>query len=66
MIQLTPTQEKLFNYLATHKRPVSIKKLSGYFLLHPTTVGDGLRALRLMGLADYNEVKGCFFYKIKR
>ena len=66
MIRLTPTQEKLFNYLVTHKKPVPIKKLSHHFLISPKTVEAALRALHLMGLADRSRVNGRFFYEIKQ
>ena len=66
MIRLTPTQEKLFNYLVSHKKPVPIKKLSHHFLINPKTVESELRALHLMGLADRSRVNGRFFYEIKQ
>ena len=66
MIQLKPSQEKLFNYLVSHKKPVPIKKLSHHFLLNPKTVETELRALHLMGLADRRKVNGHYYYEIKR
>jgi predicted transcriptional regulator len=66
MVQLTPVQEKLFNYLASHKRPVTIAKLSHHFLINPKVVGAGLRALHQMGLADRAKINTKFFYEIKQ
>lgn len=66
MIQLTPSQEKLFNYLVTHKKSVPIKKLSHHFLLNQKTVESELRALHLMGLADRTKVNRHYYYEIKQ
>jgi DNA-binding transcriptional regulator GbsR (MarR family) len=66
MVQLTPVQEKLFNYLASHKRPVPIAKLVHHFLISTSVVGSELRALHLMGLADRTKIKRKFFYEIKQ
>jgi Fe2+ or Zn2+ uptake regulation protein len=66
VIRLTPTQEKLFNYLASHKKPVPIKKLSHHFLINPKTVEAELRALHLMGLADRTKVNRHYYYEIKQ
>lgn len=66
MVHLTPVQEKLFDYLASHKRPVTIAKLSHHFLINPRVVGSELRALHTMGLADRTKIKSKFFYEIKQ
>jgi hypothetical protein len=66
MVHLTPVQEKLFNYLASHKRPVTIAKLAHHFLINAKAVGSELRALHLMGLADRTKIKRKFFYEIKQ
>jgi len=66
MIQLTPTQEKLFNYLASHKKRVPVMKLSHHFLINPKIVQAELRALHLMGLADRTKVNRHYYYEIKQ
>lgn len=66
MVQLTPVQEKLFDYLVSHKRPVPLEKLADRFLLNKQTVGKALKKLHDCGLADRMSVGGKLFYEIKQ
>lgn len=66
MVQLTPLQEKLFNYLVSHKKPVTIAKLAYHFLVAPSMVSRALLGLHHAGLADRKRVNRQFFYEIKQ
>jgi Fe2+ or Zn2+ uptake regulation protein len=45
MLILTPSQQKIFDYLRTHKKPVSAQYLSNYFMISYETA---LKALRFL------------------
>lgn len=66
MVQLSKSEEKLFNYLVSHKKPVHPKVLANRFLMHERTAASGLRRLHIIGLADRMEVGGKLFYEIKQ
>jgi predicted transcriptional regulator len=66
MVQLSKSEERLFNYLVTHKKPVPLEKLADRFLLNKQTVGKALKRLHDCGLADRIAVGGKLFYEIKQ
>lgn len=66
MVQLSKSEEKIFNYLVSHKKPVHPKVLADRFLLHERTIALGLRRLHTIGLADRIAVGGKLFYEIKQ
>lgn len=45
MLTLTPVQQKIFNYLRTHKTPASAQYLAEYFMISYTTSQQTLRFL---------------------
>lgn len=45
MLILTPTQQKIFDYLRTHKTPASAQYLAEYFMISYTTSLQTLRFL---------------------
>lgn len=66
MVELSKSEEKVFNYLVTHKKPVPPKKLADRFLLHERTVRTALKKLHDCGLADRMIADGKHFYEIKQ
>lgn len=64
-VKMTRSQEKIFLYLRTHRRPVEAKLLAERFMMNRSHTSSILKFLQDQGLADVIEVGQKKFYKIK-
>lgn len=64
-VQLTQTEEKIFEYLATHKTPVMAGTMAKRFIVSQSHASAILRSLHEKGLADIVQIGKNKFYKIK-
>ena len=64
-VSMTNTEEKIWNYLVTHKTPVSAAKLSKYFIISQSKASTTLRKFHIQGIADVIEIGKTKYYKVK-
>lgn len=60
-----PNDEKIWDYLLTHKTPVSATDLAKRFLLSQSKVSKTLKSFADQGIADVIQVGKAKYYTIK-
>ena len=65
MVEMTHTEEKIWNYLVTHKTPVSAAKLSKYFIISQSKAASTLKKFADQGIADVTTIGKVKYYKVK-
>jgi Mn-dependent DtxR family transcriptional regulator len=64
-VSMTNTEEKIWNYLVTHKTPVSAAKLSKYFIIRQSKASTSLKKFADEGIADVVPIGKVKYYKVK-
>jgi Mn-dependent DtxR family transcriptional regulator len=64
-VSMTNTEEKIWNYLVTHKTPVSAAKLSKYFIISQSKASTTLKKFADEGIADVVPIGKVKYYKVK-
>lgn len=64
-VEMTPIEEKIWQYLVTHKTPVSAMSLSKRFIISKGHVGRILKGFADKGIADVVSVGSTKLYKVK-
>ena len=57
--------EKIWNYMLTHKTPVSQEKMARYFLISKSHAGRALNFFVEQGIAEVIKIGTKKFYKVK-
>lgn len=65
MVEMTPMEEKIWNYLLTHKTPVSAAKLSKYFIISQSKASSTLKKFADQSIADVIVIGKIKYYKVK-
>ena len=64
-VVMTNTEEKIWNYLLSHKTPVSASKLSKYFIISQSKASSTLKKFADSGIADVVQIGSIKYYKVK-
>ena len=64
-VSIDPKDEKIWNYMITHKTPVSQEKMARYFLISKSHAGRALNFFVEQGIAEVVKVGTKKFYKVK-
>ena len=64
-VSIDPRDEKIWNYMLTHKTPVSQEKMARYFLISKSHAGRALNFFVEQGIAEVVKVGTKKFYKVK-
>jgi predicted transcriptional regulator len=64
-VSIDPRDEKIWNYMITHKTPVSQEKMARYFLISKSHAGRALNFFVEQGIAEVIKVGTKKFYKVK-
>lgn len=64
-VSIDPKDEKIWNYMITHKKPVSQEKMARYFLISKSHAGRALNFFVEQGIAEVVKVGTKKFYKVK-
>jgi hypothetical protein len=64
-VSIDPRDEKIWNYMITHKTPVSQEKMARYFLISKSHAGRALNFFVEQGIAEVVKVGTKKFYKVK-
>jgi Fe2+ or Zn2+ uptake regulation protein len=64
-VVMTPAEEKIWEYLLTHKTPVSAAKLSKYFIISQSKTSSTLKKFAEQGIADVVAIGKTKYYKVK-
>lgn len=64
MLTLTPVQQKIFEYLRTHKTPMDAEALAKYFMVSKHTASSTLRHLLREEEVELIKVGRKKFYKL--
>jgi Fic family protein len=63
--RMTEFEEKVYKYLASHKKPVNAKTLAKMWIVSDTKVARTLADLEKMGLARMDKVGSSKFYRVE-
>ena len=64
-VSIDPRDEKIWNYMLTHKTPVSQEKMARYFLISKSHAGRALNFFVEQGIAEVVKVGTKKFYRVK-
>jgi len=64
-VVMSSLEEKLWDYLLTHKTPVSAAKLSKYFIISQSKASSALKKFADQGIADVIPIGKIKYYKVK-
>jgi uncharacterized membrane protein len=64
-VSIDPKDEKIWNYLATHKTPVTQDKIAKYFLISKSHASRALNYFVEQGIAEIVKIGRTKFYKVK-
>ena len=64
-VSIDPRDEKIWNYMITHKTPVSQEKMARYFLISKSHAGRALNFFVEQGIAEVVKVGTKKFYRVK-
>ena len=64
-VSIDPRDERIWNYIITHKTPVSQEKMARYFLISKSHAGRALNFFVEQGIAEVVKVGTKKFYKVK-
>ena len=64
-VSIDSRDEKIWNYMLTHKTPVSQEKMARYFLISKSHAGRALNFFVEQGIAEVVKVGTKKFYKVK-
>lgn len=65
MVEMTSTEEKIWDYMVAHKTPVSAAKLSKYFIISQSKASTALKKFADQGIADIIIIGKVKYYKVK-
>ena len=65
MVEMTSTEEKIWDYMVAHKTPVSAAKMSKYFIISQSKASTALKKFADQGIADTIQIGKVKYYKIK-
>jgi len=63
--QIDPKDEKIWNYMLTHKTPVTQEKMAKYFLISKSHASRALNFFVDQGIAEVVRIGQTKFYKVK-
>jgi hypothetical protein len=64
-VSVDPRDEKIWNYMLTHKTPVSQEKMAKYFLISKSHAGRALNFFVEQGIAEVIKIGAKKFYRVK-
>lgn len=64
-VNIEPKDKRIWDYLRTHKTPVTQEKIAKYFLISKSHAGRALNYFVDQGLADVVKVGSIKYYKAK-
>ena len=64
-VSIDPRDEKIWNYMITHKTPVSQEKMARYFLISKSHAGRALNFFVEQGIAEVIKIGTKKFYRVK-
>ncbi len=64
-VSIDSRDEKIWNYMLTHKTPVSQEKMARYFLISKSHAGRALNFFVEQGIAEVIKIGTKKFYKVK-
>ena len=64
-VNIDPRDEKIWNYMITHKTPVSQEKMAKYFLISKSHAGRALNFFVEQGIAEVIKIGVRKFYRVK-
>ena len=64
-VSIDSRDEKIWNYMLTHKTPVSQEKMARYFLISKSHAGRALNFFVEHGIAEVIKIGTKKFYKVK-
>ncbi len=64
-VSIDPRDEKIWNYMLTHKTPVSQEKMARYFLISKSHAGRALNFFVEQGIAEVIKIGAKKFYRVK-
>ena len=64
-VSIDPKDEKIWNYMLTHKTPVTQEKMAKYFLISKSHASRALNFFVDQGIAEVVRVGQTKFYKVK-
>ena len=64
-VSIDPKDEKIWNYLTTHKTPVSQEKMAKHFLISQSHASRALNFFVEQGIAEVIKIGTKKFYKVK-
>lgn len=65
MVEMTSTEEKIWDYMVAHKTPVSAAKMSKYFIISQSKASTALKKFADQGIADVIAIGKVKYYKVK-
>ena len=65
MVEMTSTEQKIWDYMLTHKTPVSAAKLAKYFIISQSKTSSTLKKFAEQGIADVVAIGKVKYYKVK-
>lgn len=64
-VSIDSRDEKIWNYMLTHKTPVSQEKMARYFLISKSHAGRALNFFVEQGIAEVIKIGTKKFYRVK-
>lgn len=64
-VSMNAHEERIWNYLITHKTPISAAKLAKYFIISQSHASNALRKFEESGIVDVVKIGNAKYYKVK-
>jgi sugar-specific transcriptional regulator TrmB len=64
-VTIHPNDERIWNYLVTHKTPVSAAKIAKYFIISQSKASKVLKSFADQGIADVIAIGKTKYYRVK-
>jgi predicted transcriptional regulator len=65
-VNINPKDEKIWNYLVTHKTPVTQEKISKYFMISKSHAARALNYFVEQGIAELIKLGSTKHYRVKQ
>lgn len=65
-VSIDPKDERIWNYLTTHKTPVTQEKIAKYFLMSKSHAGRALNFFVEQGIAEVIKMGSTKYYRVKQ
>ena len=64
-MQMSDFEQNLWNYLVSHKTPVTVKKMAKYYICSESRVRNALDKFVERGIVDVTKLGQLRYYKVK-